>query len=105
MEAIRGSKMREKAKVDLWISLSLMSTNILLIVLLFVIPKDELWIYVLLTLPAVIMIFWILMGSYYELKEDHLYMKVGPFFGRIKYINIRSIALKKNFLSSKKILK
>ena len=100
MEAIRGRKMREKAKIDLWILVLLWSMNILFIALVFVMPKDELWIYVLFVFPVVIMMIWILIGSYYELREDHLYMKIGPFFGRIKYENIKSLALKKTFLSS-----
>lgn len=64
------------------------------------IPVDEMIYYVLAVSPIFIIISWIMLGSYYELREDLLFMKLGPFFGRIKYQNIKSLALKENWLSS-----
>jgi hypothetical protein len=92
--------MRDKAKIDLWISVLLWSMNIFYIVLFFVIPLNELWVYAVFIVPVIIMMIWILIGSYYELREDYLYMRIGPFFGRIKYENIKSLTLKNNLLSS-----
>lgn len=92
--------MKEKAKIDLFISILLWSMNVLFIALAFLMPKNELWVYVLFILPVVFLMIWILLGSYYELRDDHLYMKIGPFFGRIKYEDIKTLSLKRNYLSS-----
>lgn len=92
--------MKMKSKIDLWISIVLWLHIILLTGIMFFIPLDEVWIYFLLVFPFVFIMLWILFQSYYELREDLIFMKVGPFFGRIKYENIKSLKLTKNLLSS-----
>jgi len=92
--------MKYKAKIDWWIALLLYGSNILMIGLAFTIPPDEIMIYLYIIVPMVLLMFWILMGSYYELREEELYSKLGPFYSRIKYDNIKSLELKRNFLSS-----
>jgi len=89
-----------KVKIDLWISLLLWGSNIFFIVIGFTIPVNEIWIYLLSIVPMVGLIVWILIGSYYILKEDLIYMRLGPFFWRIKYDNIKSLRLTTNWLSS-----
>lgn len=92
--------MRYDAKIDAWISLLLWGTNIMLLGLVFTIPKEEIWIYLLTVSPMIILMVWLILGSYYEFREEDLYMKLGPFFGRIKYKDIKSVELKTNWLSS-----
>ena len=91
---------RVKVKIDLWISILLWSNCLLFVGLIFAIPPHEFWIYMVFVFPILLVMLWILLGSYYELREDLLFMRLGPFFGRIKYENIKSLELKKNWLSS-----
>jgi len=92
--------MKVKSKIDLWISIVLWSQIILFSVIMFFVPADEAWIFFLMIFPFLLLMVWILVGSYYELREDLIYMKIGPFFGKIKYDNIKSLKLTKNLLSS-----
>ena len=92
--------MKVKVKVDAWILIFLWLINIFFIVVAFLMPSEEIWVFLVFILPVLIVIVWILLGSYYEFQEDLLYMRLGPFFGRIKYDNIKSLALKQNLLSS-----
>ena len=92
--------MRVKVKIDLWVAIVLWLSNAIFVALAFVIPYTDLWVYVIFVFPILIFMLWILLGSYYELREDLLFMKIGPFFGRIKYENIKSLELKTNLLSS-----
>jgi len=41
-----------------------------------------------------------LFGSYYELREEVLFMRIGPISRKIRYDNIKSISFKKNWSSS-----
>ena len=92
--------MRVKVKIDLWVAIVLWLSNAIFVALAFAIPYTDLWVYVVFVFPILIIMLWILLGSYYELREDLLFMKIGPFFGRIKYENIKSLELKTNLLSS-----
>lgn len=92
--------MKVKAKIDHWMSLLLWGFSCFFIGLGFVMPEEEILVYIFFILPTTFFMIWILLGSYYELREDELYMRIGPFFGRIKYENIKKIRLETNFLSS-----
>ncbi len=89
-----------KSKIDLWISVLLWGSCIFIVIIGFTLPSNEIWSYYLIIAPMLGLIVWILLGSYYELKEDLIYIRIGPFFWRIKYENIKSIKLTKNMLSS-----
>ena len=92
--------MKVKVKIDLWIGLTMWGTNVLCLAMVFTIPPNEVIYYILFISPLVIAIIWIMLGSYYELREDLLFVRLGPFFSRIKYENIKSLSLKTNWLSS-----
>ncbi len=92
--------MKVKVRIDLWVSIILWLSCGIFAALAFVIPTSEIWVYLIFILPVLIIMVWILIASYYELQEDLLYMRIGPFFGRIRYENIKSLSLKKNLLSS-----
>ncbi len=91
---------KAKAKIDLWVGAILWGSVGIYLVVLFFIPSEELLVWVIFVLPVLILMLWILLSSFYELKEDHIYMRIGPFFSRVKYENIKSIELKTNILSS-----
>ena len=92
--------MKYKAKIDWWISLLLYGTNVLMIGLAFVTPPSVLLFYLLVCTPYVLLVFWLLWGSYYQLRDDEIYSKMGPFFSHIKYDLIKSVKLRKSILSS-----
>ncbi len=92
--------MKVKVKVDAWVSTLLWGMNVFFVVIAFAVPAEEIWIFLVVILPMVIFMAWILIGSYYEFQEDLLFIKLGPLFGKIKYDNIKSLALKKNWVSS-----
>ncbi len=91
---------RVKVKIDLWVSLVLWLSSALFVGIGFFIPLNEMWVYFIFVLPILLMMIWILVGSYYELREELIYIRIGPFFWRIKYENIKSLKLVKNWLSS-----
>lgn len=43
---------------------------------------------------------WIRFGSYYELREDYLYCRSGPFVEKIRYDQIKSVRLCNGHVSS-----
>jgi hypothetical protein len=92
--------MKFEVKKDLWIIL-LMYLPILLSLLLVVMIRDvEIIFAVLILLPIDMVILWILYGSYYELRQTELYLKLGPFRQRIPYDKIKSVEPTKTILSS-----
>lgn len=92
--------MKSKVKIDLWVSIVFWLCNAIFFVFAFVIPYSDIWIYFCFVFPIIIIIFWILIESYYELKDDLIYMKIGPFFGRIRYENIKSLSYKTSLIGS-----
>lgn len=92
--------MRKKSKIDLWVSLLLWFTAIIITVTLIFIPTEERAIGFVIGIPSLIMILWIYFGSYCELRENYLYCRVGPFYEKIYYEKIKSLKLSRNFLSS-----
>lgn len=92
--------MRYEVKIDLWIKLLIYFTVVITLGPAIFIPKGEVLIYIIITLPICVFMLWMLYGAYLELKEDELYIKLGPIYGRVKYENIKSITLTKSYLSS-----
>ncbi len=89
-----------KAKIDLWVKIALWGSCFIIIASGFSLESDEVLLYLVTTIPVVIMLGWIMLGSYYELREDYLYIRLGPFFKKIMYDNIRTLKLTRNWLSS-----
>ncbi len=92
--------MKYNMKIDLWIKLLFYGSIGLLVGPLLAIPGDEMVFYILIVLPTVGMILWLMHGSYYQLRDDDLYMRIGPFFSKVPYGNIKSVSLSKNWSSS-----
>ncbi len=91
---------RVKSAVDIWISIIIFSVFIMLVVCLFIVPPNEIWIFALTMSPVMAFLLWIYFGTFYELREDYLYCRSGPFVSRIRYENIGSVRLCSNLLSS-----
>ncbi len=44
-------------------------------------------------LVLIVFLLWLYYGTYYELREDYLYCRSGPFFERIFYDQIKSVRI------------
>lgn len=92
--------MLKKSKIDLWVTLLLWFTVMIIITAMIFIPAEEREVGCFIGIPALAIILWIYFGSYFELKEDYLYCRLGPFYEKIHYDKIKSLKLSRNFLSS-----
>jgi len=92
--------MKYKIKTDWWISLLFYFTFVVLLVPIMTIPKDEILFYLLPVGPILIFAIWTLFGSNYELREEVLFMRIGPITKKVRYDNIKSISFKKSWSSS-----
>ena len=84
---------RYEAKVDVWIKLMIYFTVVIIVVSAVFVPPEEVFIYLLFIIPTIILMLWLLYGSYLEFRDEELYIKLGPIFGRVKYDNIKFITL------------
>lgn len=92
--------MRVRSAVDWWLTLIFMLLPVLLIAGIFSVPGVYRLIYIAIGLPILIFLGWIYFGTYYELREDHLYCRSGPFREKIKYDEIKSVKLSGKLYSS-----
>lgn len=92
--------MRVKSKIDLWVKIVIWFTIILCASPIIAIPQKERVIGYAICLPIILLLFWIYFGTYYELKDDFLYCKSGPFYEKVAYEKIKSLKFSQNFLSS-----
>ena len=92
--------MRMKSKIDLWIKIAIWLSVVSCTLIVIVLPQEERVIGYAICIPIILCILWIYFGTYYELREDHLYVKSGPFIGRIAYEKIKSIKFSRNLTSS-----
>jgi hypothetical protein len=91
--------MRVKSKVDLWVSIVIWSIIVIMIGIL-TIAGDQTAISYIIGLPVIGLLLWIYFGTYYELRDDYLYCRSGPFTEKIVYPKIKSVKLSRNMLSS-----
>jgi len=92
--------MRVKSKVDLWFSILIWATVIILVGSMIFVPQDGKLIAYAVVIPTSLFMFWIYFGTYYEFRDDYLFCKSGPFFEKIAYDKIKSARLSSNMLSS-----
>lgn len=89
--------MRVKAAVDLPHKLLALIIVVIMVVCCFVLP----WVVgIALTVPVVAFLMWIYFGTYYEFREEYLYCRSGPYVEKIRYEDVKSVRLCKNFCSS-----
>ncbi|XUX01345.1 MAG: PH domain-containing protein [Dehalogenimonas sp.] len=73
---------------------------ILLCVAVIIIPAEFRFLTAIGSLAAIGFMLWIWYGTYYEIKETYLLVRMGPFFERIPYERITSARPFKSMISS-----
>lgn len=76
-----------------WGAVALISASLLF-------PAEDKVLALLILAPAVLFLFWLYFGTWYELREDHLYARSGPFREKIPYDRIRRVERVRNSYSS-----
>lgn len=92
--------MKVKSEFDLMFQLIIGTTVILMIAPIGLIPQQERWVMYILVIPTFIFLAWIVLDTWYELRDDYLYCVSGPFREKIYYNKIKNIKLSENMLSS-----
>jgi hypothetical protein len=92
--------MKVKSEVDLWFQLIVGTTIIIMIASSLLIPPEERWMMFIVTIPTTVFMLWLLLSTWYELRDDHLYCVSGPFREKIYYDKIKEVKLTENMLSS-----
>lgn len=92
--------MRVRSKIDLCFKIIIWTVVALLIVCIFSTPLDRPDIGAILLLSLIVFLLWICYGTYYELRDEYIYCRSGPFFERIYYDKIKSLRLTRNFWAS-----
>lgn len=92
--------MRVKSEIDWWFRGVIWGTLVIIFVSIMFVPKNEIIIACAVGFPMMFLLIRIYFGSYYELRENYLYCKLGPFFEKITYEKIKSVRLSKSFSSS-----
>ncbi len=92
--------MKQKSRIDWWIGVLLWGVLLAMVPSFLLVEQQEL-IYVLFSfLVIALVILPFIFNTYYELKQDHLHIKVGFVKQRIYYENIKSLKLCTNLISS-----
>lgn len=92
--------LRMRTKIDWWIGVLLVGAMIGMVLTILLAPDDERLIGLLIGVPMFILIGSFVFGTYYELRDEMLYIRCGPFFEKIPYEKIESVKLSTGFLSS-----
>lgn len=91
---------RIESSVDLTFNLLIWSVVFIIVIVIFLVPENEQFFIIMCDLPVLLLLLWTYFGTYYELKDEYLYCKCGPFFEKIRYEKIRCAKLSENLLSS-----
>ncbi|HOP10907.1 MAG TPA: PH domain-containing protein [Oscillospiraceae bacterium] len=82
--------MRFKSKMDGWYKAVVWLTILIIIATLIFLPKEEYPIGFGVGIPMVGLLLWTYFGSYFELREDYLLCRMGPFTQKIYYEKVTS---------------
>ncbi len=91
--------MRVKSKVDLWVGIVIWSVIFIMVGTISRL-SEQTAISFYIGLPVIVLLLWIYFGTYYELRDEYLYCRSGPFTEKITYSKIKSVKLSRNMLSS-----
>lgn len=91
--------MRVKSKIDLWVGIVIWSV-IVIVAGTMTMLNDQTAISYVIGLPVIAFLLWIYNSTYYELRDEYLYCRSGPFTEKIAYAKIKSVKLSRNMLSS-----
>jgi len=95
----RGRVRRRSAVDGAWDALA-MGASLLVVIAVWGAPGVPWWARALLIVGVPGLMAWLRFATWYELREDHLYGRSGPFVERIPYRRIRSLRLCENRWSS-----
>jgi hypothetical protein len=92
--------MKVKSEFDLMFQLIVGTTVILMIAPIGLIPQQERWVMYILVIPTFVFLGWIVLDTWYELRDEYLYCVSVPFREKIYYDKIKNVKLSENMLSS-----
>ena len=95
-----GKFMRVRSAVDWWLRSTIWITIIIMVGTIVTVPPDKRLIGYAVGLPTIIFVLWIYWGTYYELRDNYLYCRSGPFFEKILYENVKSLRLCQSILAA-----
>lgn len=84
----------------MWIKIIMYTVTVIILGSAVMIPKEYIAVGFIIALPVTAFLWWIYFGTYYELREEYLFCKSGPFSEKIPYDKIKSVKLCQNMLSS-----
>ncbi len=91
--------MRVKSKIDLWVAV-IIWVVIIVMAGAMTTQHDQPVVAYAISLPVIAILLWIYYGTYYEMRDEYLYSRCGPFSEKIAYPKIKSVKLSRNLLSS-----
>lgn len=91
---------RVKSAVDPWVSVTFVAVLAILVAGIVSSPKEALLFGVAATALVGGFLLWVYFGTYYELRDEYLYCRCGPFAEKIPYDRIKSLRLCRNLYSS-----
>ncbi len=91
--------MRVNSKIDLWVAIILWGGILIMAGTVTSLHGQTIISYAI-GLPLIALLLWIYFGTYYELRDEYLYCRCGPFTEKIPYPKIKSVKLSRNMLSS-----
>lgn len=92
--------MRVRSNVDWWIALLIwFAIAIMFFSMLAAKTNDRTLVY-LISVPSLLFMLWFYFGTYYELRDEYLYCRSGPFMTRVPYTSVKTIRLSRNPISS-----
>lgn len=92
--------MRVRSAVDSWLTVAVVATIAVLIASVVFLPGAAGPLGLAVTAVIGGFLLWLYFGTYYELRDEHLYCRSGPFVERIPYDRIKSLRLCRNLYSS-----
>lgn len=92
--------MKIPSKIDVWIGFIIWIGVLITLLSMLLMPANLRLLGLLIGTPVIVFLLWIYFGTWYELRDEYLYCRSGPFFQRILYKNIKSLKLTRNPLSS-----
>lgn len=92
--------MRIKSAVDWWLAALIGIIIGMMVFTMIVAPADQIVLVSIISLPTIGFILWIYFGTYYELRDEYLFCRSGPFSARIPYTAVKTIRPSRNPISS-----
>jgi len=83
--------MRFEIQVDLWMRMILWMCVLMILPFMFFVPADEMFIIFISTVVMALIILPLMYFSFYELREDYLYIQISVIRMKVKYQDITGI--------------